>query len=126
MRKALKVTPKGEVIELDLDSPGGAYGVLSEAVEGSGMIEPVGFGEGEFYCDENYWAEYEDSPENENRVALTFWDQAFPGHRNRFLGPVIFTGGVDEEGETAPVTPSIESAVRTVAANVRLLFSVLG
>ncbi len=115
MRLALRVSEEGEVTDLDLDAPEGALNVLQTAVDGN--IEPVMLTDDlEFYVDEE--GLYNKTAHNgvaEMLYRVTYND-VIP-----LMGPAVFTGGIDEEGETRGLSDETARRVRGAARTVCLL-----
>jgi hypothetical protein len=121
MRKVLKVTPDLQVEELDLDAPSGSLAVLQGAVEG--WVECVAFEEDfELWCNE----EGKITGLPVNPAATRVWSEFFPGHPNTIEGAVVFTGGVNEEGESLPISESRMAQVIRAVEAAKLILRVLG
>lgn len=104
MRIAIKVTDINELVELDLDAPEGSYKVLSDAVEG--MIEPVDLeGDITMWVNEEFLFIFPTPRPNSFATALFARGYDIQGN-------VIFTGGVDEEGETLGLSDQQAIALR--------------
>lgn len=98
MRTAFKLTWDNEIEILDLDAPEGSLKVLQEAVEG--YIQPVDFSDTlTMYCNEE--GKLEGFPTNE--FGTRMFRRAF-STPDYIAGNIVFTGGVDEEGETMGLT----------------------
>ena len=112
-RLAVKVSPDARTERVDLGA--NAYPVISEAVQGD--IEPVTLAEDfEFYANENGWAEF--SPLERNPLAETV-QLGCLGAANPIVGPVIFTGGIDEAGETRGLSETRAALVEQLAMMMR-------
>jgi len=107
---ALKVTPNAEVIELDLNA-GNELSIMQEAVDG--LIQPVDF------AGFTMWVNEEGLLRNdlEHNFAL----MAF--YPTPIMGNAVFTGGIDEEGNTLPLSESSAELVRGVFNSYRLLMA---
>jgi hypothetical protein len=107
---ALKVTPKGEVTELDLNA-GNELSILQEAVDG--LIQPVDF------AGFTMWVNEEGLLRNdlEHNFAL----MAF--YQTPIMGNAVFTGGVDDEGNTLPLSERSAELVKSVCNSFRLLMA---
>lgn len=106
----ITVQPDGSIEEVEVE--GETYSVLSAAVKG--WIEPVHYADDlEHYHNEEYlYAEGEVFQQINLTVALLK-----PGAI--VYGPVIFTGGVDDEGETRGLNALRALQIKEKAANVR-------
>lgn len=95
-QKAVVITAEGEkkLVEFDFAK---SYPLLSETV--GGMIECVGLGNADLWCNENGIAEGLPL----NMIASAIYSETFKTS-NPILGNVIITGGADEEGETLGLT----------------------
>jgi hypothetical protein len=95
-QKAVIITTEGtkSVVEFEI---GDSYKLLSNSV--GGMIECVGLGDADLWCNENGIAEGLEL----NMIASAIYSETF-GASNPILGNVIITGGADEEGETLGLT----------------------
>ncbi|MBF0817791.1 DUF3846 domain-containing protein [Microbacterium paludicola] len=112
-RLAVKVTPDGRTERLDLGAD--AYPVLSGAVEG--LIEPVTLtADLEFYVNEDGWAQFGGAHRNPTAEAAQW---AILGGANLIVGPAVFTGGLDEEGETLGLSEEHAQQIEQLAAAVR-------
>lgn len=112
-RLAIRVSQDEECTRLDLDAPEGSLKVMQTAVEG--WIEPVGLPGQDFgmYCNEEFL--YTGGLQ-QNLTATAFT-------RQPILGPVIFTGLVDEDGETEGLTEAQALAVERIAEGARKFLS---
>lgn len=115
MRKAIRVAEDGTVTELDLDAPEGALKVLQTAV--GGYIEPVSLEyDFEFYCDEEgLYNKTEHNGTAEMVLRITY------GEVRPIMGPVVFTGGIDAEGNSRGLSEDREREARGLAQTFRLL-----
>ena len=95
-QKAVIITTEGtkSVVEFEI---GDSYKLLSNSV--GGMIECVGLGDADLWCNENGIAEGLPL----NMIASAIYSETFNAS-NPILGNVIITGGADEEGETLGLT----------------------
>lgn len=121
MRKVLKVDGT-TITELDLDAPEGSYNVLSTAVKG--LIENVTLRDEtglSFYCNEEYL--YADESFEPNPVATILWARSYETE-NVIWGPVVFTGGIDDEGEELAVTEAQEELVRKIASLSQIVLDI--
>ncbi len=105
----IKVNPNGTIEELTVE--GEAYPVLRHAVGGN--IEPVVWQDDiESYHNEEFlYAEGEEF-DQVNLVAALMGAKLY--------GPLIFTGGTDDEGETAGLSDANAEHLRGLALAVRL------
>lgn len=98
MRQAMKLNVHGETQVVDLDAPEGTLKVLQSAVDG--WVQPVDLSE-----EMTMWVN-----EEGKLIGLIRNDKANVIFRETFgavdviMGDVIFTGGVDDEGETIGLT----------------------
>jgi hypothetical protein len=98
MRQALKLNVHGETQVVDLEAPEGSLKVLQSAVDG--YVQPVDLSD-----DMTMWVN-----EEGKIIGLIRNDKANTIFRNTFgavdviMGDVIFTGGVDDEGDTMGLT----------------------
>lgn len=113
IRLAVTVSPDARTERVDLGAD--AYPVISQAVQGD--IEPVTLADDfEFYANENGWAEF--SPLERNPLAEAV-QLGCLGAANLIVGPVIFTGGIDEKGETRGLSESRAALVEQLAKILR-------
>jgi hypothetical protein len=105
----IKVNPNGTIEELTVE--GESYPVLRHAV--GGMIEPIYWSEdlASYHNEEFLYAEGEEFDSVNLVVALM---------GAKVYGPVIFTGNVDEDGETAGLSEANADTLRDLAVGVRL------
>lgn len=91
--KAIVVKASGEVIEKEFDNIG-TYQFLSESV--GGLIQCVSLTD-----KVDMWLNEEGKMINlpDNPIATVAWASVF-GETDIIVGDVVFTGGVDSEGET--------------------------
>lgn len=126
-RIAIRITPDFTVTRLDLDAPEGSYSVLSHGIaapsqESGGMIEAVGL-----QADLTMWVNEEyrymdfDPSQDRNYVGEALWDAVF-GSFNAILGPVMLTGGADDEGEDVGLTEEHAHDIENMAAALKELF----
>ena len=97
-QKAVIITTEGtkSVVEFEI---GNSYKLLSNSV--GGMIECVGLGDADLWCNENGIAEGLEL----NMIASAIYSETFNAS-NPILGNVIITGGADEEGYDKKVIPT--------------------
>lgn len=98
MRKAAKLDVHGDVCVVDLDAPEGSLKVLQSAVDG--WVEAVDFSD-----ELTMWVNEEGKLDGlilNDRANAMFQDTF--GAVDVIVGNVIFTGGVDDEGETKGLT----------------------
>lgn len=111
MRAALKVNVHQEVTVLDLDAPEGSLAVLQAGVDG--WIEPVAINENlTMYVNEEGKLELFAIV---NRYANALFAKRFGVGIDTIVGDVVFTGGVDDEGETIGLT---DAQVRSLTFQV--------
>lgn len=110
-QKAVIITAEGDksVVEFDFKK---SYQLLSDTV--GGMIECVGLGDADLWCNENGIAE----GLSLNMIATAIYSDTF-GASNPILGDVIITGGCDEEGETLGL--SDEQVAHWLAFNKKVI-----
>lgn len=105
----ITVQPNGDVTEHEVE--GETYPVLRDAVQG--MIEPVRYADDlEHYHNEEFLY-----AEGEVFQQINFVSALLGNFR--VYGPVIFTGGIDDEGETRGLSPERAEQIRIVAEAVR-------
>lgn len=111
MRKALKVTPEGVVSVLDLDSPiASSLTIMQGAVEG--LIQPVDINEElTMYVNE----EFHYSGQDLNPLGSAVLQREHDNREAFVLGNVLFTGGVDDEGNTKGLTEAQEQMLTFLA-----------
>ena len=99
MRKVIKIDVHNQLTELDLDAPEGSYKVLSNGV--GGLIEAVDITENltMWVNEEGKFAEFPLI----NAVGNAYFQRAF-GAVDVIVGDVVFSGGVDDEGDTLGLT----------------------
>lgn len=100
MRSAVKVSVHGASEVVDLDAPQGSYEVLRDAV--GGYIEAVDITD-RLTMWVNEEGKLTESPIR-NTVGQMYFDKAFGAGRDTIVGDIIFTGGVDDEGDTIGLT----------------------
>lgn len=109
MRQALKLNVHGETQVVDLEAPEGALKVLQSAVDG--WVQPVDLSE-----EMTMWVNEEGKLIGLilNTKANAIFRETF-GAVDVIMGDVIFTGGVDDEGETMGLTDAqIHSLLQAV------------
>ena len=102
---ALQVSPMGEVTELDISQD--SLRTLQTAVDG--LIQPVDFYNFTMWVNEEGLLR---SDLERNLIALAFYPTPI-------LGTIVFTGGVDEEGETLGLSEEPAKLIQAVAKSVR-------
>lgn len=105
----IKVNPDGTIEELTVE--GESYPVLRHAV--GGIIEPIYWTDdiASYHNEEFLYAEGEQFDQVNLVVALM---------GAKVYGPVIFTGNLDEDGETAGLSDANAVTLRELALGVRL------
>jgi hypothetical protein len=98
MKKAFKLSVHGETQLVDLDAPEGSLKVLQDAV--GGWVEAV-----DLSADLTMWCNEEGKLDGSilNVKATEQFREVF-GAVDAIMGDVIFTGGVDDEGDTMGLT----------------------
>lgn len=109
MRKALKLSIDGTLTELDLDASEGSLKVLQDGV--GGWIEPVDLSEEvTMYCnEEGKLGGFEPNP-----IATVIFNATFAPAVDLIMGDVVFTGGVDDEGDTLGLPDEAATVIRDV------------
>ena len=109
MKLALKLSTDNTLTDLDLDAPAGSLAVLQSGV--GGWIEPVDLSEEvTMYCnEEGKLGDYLPNP-----IATIIFNTTFAPTRDIIMGDVVFTGGVDDEGDTLGLPAEAEAAIRDV------------
>lgn len=99
MRLAVKVRVDGTHERVDLDAPEGSLKVLQSAVEG--WVQAIDLRE-----DLTMWLNEEGKLEGKpvNMMASRFFNDVFGAGHDIMVGNAIFTGGVDNEGDTIGLT----------------------
>jgi hypothetical protein len=96
MRRALRLTEDSEIEQLDLDAGGGSLTILQRAV--LGRVEVVGINH-EFDMWVNEEGKFTSGLErNPIATVLLHWAGGHPA--DFVMGPVVFTGTPDDEGNT--------------------------
>lgn len=99
MRLALQIKTNGEIVRLDLDAPEGSYKVLNAGV--GGWIEAVALADNlTMYVNEE--GKIDGLPRNP--IASDHFDKVFGAGKDVIVGNVVFTGGVDDEGDDLGLT----------------------
>ncbi len=105
MRLAVIVQPDGSTSRVDLDADN-ALKVMQAAV--GGLIECVRLTDQvEFYCNEE--GLYTFTPDAFNPYASALMREVYG--EGYILGPVIFTGGIDRQGETRGMLPAMADMI---------------
>lgn len=105
----ITVQPNGEIEETEVE--GESYPVLRHAV--GGIIEPISWADDiESYHNEEFLYKHGEQFDSVNLVIALMGAKVY--------GPVIFTGGVDEDGETAGLSETNAQNLRDLALSVRL------
>lgn len=110
MRKALKIDVNKNITELDLDAPEGGLKVLQTAV--GGYIEAIDLGNLTMWVNEE--GKFAESPIS-NEIGNAYFHRAF-GQVDNIVGDIVFTGGVDEEGDTIGLTEAQVRSLQFVAS----------
>lgn len=119
MKKALRVLVDGTVEELDLDSAEGSLRVLQMGVkfdenDVAPLVQPIDLSENEtMWCHEE--GKVLGHPWNDTGTIL--YGAKFGG-RDYIVGNIVFTGGVDDEGETMGLTEQQLEGLRRLARTV--------
>lgn len=105
MRKAIVLSTEGTLSEIDLDA-GNTLKILQSAV--AGWVQAV-----DFAADLTIWVNEEGKIHNLpiNAKATQIWTHFF-GYTDLIVGNAVFTGGVDENGETLGISADAEAFVR--------------
>lgn len=120
MKTALRVLVDGTVEELDLDAPEGALRVLQQAVkydenDMSPLVQALDIDE-----DMTIWVHEEGKmlghPRNDTGSIM--FDAVFGEGRDVIVGNIVFTGGVDEEGDTLGLPENYQRGVRRLAYTI--------
>lgn len=112
MRSAVKISVHGEVEVLDLDAPEGELKVLQSAV--GGWIEAVDLTDKlTMYVNEEGKL---DAFPIINAVGNAYFAKVFGEGVDRIVGDVVFTGGLDEEGDTLGLTEEQVKVLKFVAS----------
>ena len=109
----ITVQPDGSITETTVEDGQPTYPVLKDAVQG--WIETGYYGADDF---EHYHNEEFLYAEGEVFDQINFVPAYF-GFHSRVYGPVIYTGGVDDEGETRGLTDERAAQIRHFAEYVR-------
>jgi len=115
MRLAIKMVEDGTLSDLDLDAAEGPLSVLQEAVEGyieCITVSPVGQTLDMWLNEEGL---YLLADRHNPYASLVMQDTYGQGYIN---GPVVFTGGVDEEGETLGLTQTQAAVLKAAIAQI--------
>lgn len=98
MKKAFKLSVHGETQVVDLDAPEGSLKVLQSAVDG--YVQAI-----DLSANLTMWCNEEGKliGLNRNEKATEQFREVF-GAVDVIMGDVIFTGGVDDEGDTMGLT----------------------
>ena len=112
MRNALKLTTEGTLINLDLDAPEGSLKVLQGAV--GGLVEAI-----DITKHVTLWVNEEGKLGGfePNLVASWIYAQNM-GVADVVMGDVVFTGGVDDEGDTKGLPEDLEVALRNIVKQI--------
>lgn len=117
MRKALRILVDGTVEELDLDSAEGSLSVLQNGVkfdenDVAPLVQPIDISK-----DLTMWCHEEGKmlghPRNE--TGSTIFDGTFGQGYDTIVGNIVFTGGIDDEGETLGVPEELVEGLRRLA-----------
>lgn len=111
---ALQVLANADVYELEFDSET-SLKVLQTAVDG--LIQPV-----DITAKLTMWVNEEGlfrSDFEQNILATAF----MPDGASPIMGPAVFTGGVDDNGETLGLSREDADSIRALANNVKELAS---
>lgn len=117
MRKALRVLVDGTVEELDLDSAEGSLSVLQNGVkfdenDVAPLVQPIDISKNVImWCHE----EGKILRQPYNVIATAIYDRTFEYGRDYIAGNIVFTGGVDDEGETLGLTEELVERLRLMA-----------
>jgi hypothetical protein len=106
----LKVTPNGDVVEVDLGA-GDELAIMQEAVDG--LIQPIDYAEFTIWVNEEGLLRDDLSP-NFALLAL---------YRTPIMGNALFTGGSDENGNTLPLSEDSAKFVRGVCQSFQALMA---
>ena len=121
MKKALRVLVDGTVEELDLDSAEGSLRVLQLGVkfdeqDVAPYVQAIDLAE-----DLTMWCHEEGKmlgqPRNETGTIL--FDAEFGVGQDVIVGNIVFTGGVDEEGDTLGIPEHRIEGLRRLANTIR-------
>jgi len=107
MRAALKMDTDGTLTELDLDVMEGSLKVLQTAV--GGYIEAIDLTPKlTMYGNE----EAKLIGMEPNRAATAWFRKVYRGTPDYIAGPVVFTGGINDQGETMGLSEDSIKAIR--------------
>lgn len=107
---ALKVTPSGEVTEVFLN-PGSELKTMQESVDG--LIQPIDF------AGFTLWVNEEGLLRNDLEQNWTL----FAFYPRPIMGNALVTGGVDDEGDTLPLSERYADLIRSVCSSYRALLA---
>lgn len=111
MRKVAKLNIDGTVETLDLDAPTGSLGVLQTAVDGMIDIIRIDPKVDMYINDEGKYTQ------EINHYATALFQTTF-NTRDYISGAVVFTGGVDDEGEDKALPEDMFEVIRSFKARV--------
>ncbi len=112
----ITVQPNGEVTRVEVEKTEEVYPALKSAV---GWIEPIDYNENltHYHNEEFLYAEGEEF--QQINYTVTVVGGILGVETPRIYGPVIFTGGIDDEGETKGLSDEYANLIETMAATVR-------
>ena len=115
MKKAIRVTTKGLIEEIDLTSD--SLTALQTAV--GGWVQAIDLDATlTMWCNEE--GKILDMPHNP--FAQVMWNEAFGPGTDYIVGDVVFSGTPDEEGYTTGLTARAEEVIRrTVATTLKIV-----
>jgi hypothetical protein len=102
MRKALVITPEGDVQKITLDDYETDYFIISGAV--GGYVERVPLGNHTMLMWLNEEGKIHSLPYNP--TAQTLWDREYGEGTDYIVGTVVITGEDDDDGNTVGLTDS--------------------
>lgn len=119
MKLALQVKSSGESVELDITE--NTLAVLQSGVDG--LIQPVDINENlTMWVNEEFLFRGDFEP---NLLGTSFYQSLYGDSAGIIHGPIVFTGGLDAEGNTLPLSDSVRDSLTEMVSRMNMLLAVM-
>lgn len=116
---ALQVKSSGESVLLNLAD--GSLKVLQDAVDG--LIQPVDINENlTMWVNEEFLFRGDFEP---NLLGTSFYQSLYGESAGMIHGPIAFTGGLDDEGNTLPLSQAVRDSLEAMVSRMNELLQIL-
>lgn len=119
MKLAIQVKSSGKATELDITE--NSLAVLQSGVEG--LIQPIDINENlTMWVNEEFLFRGDFEP---NLLGTSFYQSVYGENSGIIQGPVVFTGGSDDEGNTLPLSDSVRDSLQSMITRMNELLELI-